>query len=135
MKNTKTAVFLILFVSFILFSFVSVMQSKWVVPAKYETMKNPTDATDKENKALGKTLYIKQCAPCHGKEGLGDGSKAPEMKGDLGDFSSADFQKQSDGALFYKTIEGRDDMPSFKKKIPNEEDIWLVVNHMRTLKE
>lgn len=134
MKTLRKTV-LILLAAFTLFSFVSVIQSKWVVPEKYEKMKNPTDATDKENKALGKTLYIKQCSPCHGKEGLGDGSKAPEMKGDLGDFSSADFQKQSDGALFYKTIEGRDDMPAFKKKIPNEEDIWLVVNHMRTLKE
>ncbi len=134
MKTTRKMVVLLL-AAFTLFSFMSVVQSKWVVPEKYEKMKNPTDANDKENKALGKTLYIKQCSPCHGKEGLGDGSKAPEMKGDLGDFSSADFQKQSDGALFYKTIEGRDDMPNFKKKIPNEEDIWLVVNHMRTLKE
>lgn len=135
MKNTKTAAFSILFVSFILFSFVSMVQSKWIVPEKYEKMKNPTDPKDKENKAIGKTLYIKQCSPCHGKEGLGDGSKAPEMKGDLGDFSSDTTQNESDGTLFYKILEGRDDMPSFKKKIPNEEDIWLVVNHMRTLKE
>jgi mono/diheme cytochrome c family protein len=57
------------------------------------------------------------------------------MKGDLGDFSSEAFQKQSDGALFYKTTIGRDDMPEFAKKIPDDEDRWLVVNYMRALAE
>lgn len=111
------------------------IQSKWEVPAKYKTMKNPTDAKDKENIAEGKGLYAKQCSSCHGKKGLGDGSKAPELKGDLGDFSSASFQKQTDGELFYKMIDGRDDMPGFKKKIASDEDRWLVVNYLRTLKK
>jgi mono/diheme cytochrome c family protein len=80
----------------------------------------------------GKALYAKQCSSCHGKKGLGDGSKAPDLKGD---FSSATAQKQTDGEIFYKMTEGREDMPSFKKKIPNEEDRWLVVNYVRTLKK
>lgn len=107
--------------------------SDWVVPAKYKTMKNPTDATDKENLSIGKSLYAKQCSSCHGSKGWGDGSKAPELKGDLGDFSTAATQNQTDGELFYKITEGRDDMPSFKKKIPLDEDRWLVVNYIRTL--
>jgi mono/diheme cytochrome c family protein len=48
--------------------------------------------------------------------------------------SLPDDQKQSDGSLFYKISEGREDMPSFKKKIPDEEDIWSIVNYLRTLK-
>ncbi|HLF51330.1 cytochrome c [Flavobacterium sp.] len=111
------------------------IQSKWIVPAKYKTMKNPTDPKDKEGLAEGKALYAKQCSSCHGKKGLGDGSKAPELKGELGDFSSAEFQKQTDGELFYKMIEGRDDMPGFKKKIASDEDRWLVVNYLRTMKK
>jgi mono/diheme cytochrome c family protein len=109
--------------------------SNWVIPANYKTMKNPTAASDKENLSIGKTLYAKHCASCHGKSGLGDGSKAPELSGDLGNFSSAKFQKQTDGELFYKLIDGRDDMPGFKKKLPSEEDRWLIVNFMRTLKK
>jgi len=107
--------------------------SDWVVPAKYKTMKNPTDAKDSENLTIGKSLYAKQCSSCHGKNGWGDGSKAPELEGDLGDFSTAATQNQTDGELFYKITEGRDDMPSFKKKIPSDEDRWLVVNYVRTL--
>jgi mono/diheme cytochrome c family protein len=98
-------------------------------------MKNPTDLKDKEGANEGKTLYAKQCSSCHGKKGLGDGTKAPDLKGDLGDFSSATTQNLTDGELFYKITEGRDDMPSFKKKIPEDEDRWLVVNYLRTLKK
>ncbi len=107
--------------------------NKWVVPAKYQTMKNPTNP--KDDLAIGKSIYSKHCKSCHGSEGYGDGSKADEMIGDLGDFSTEEFQAQSDGKLFYKTTFGRDDMPEYTKKIPDDEDRWLLVNYMRTLAE
>ena len=115
------------------FSFTNSVQDEWPVPDKYVKMKNPTDP--KEDIAIGKSLYDKHCKSCHGKEGYGDGTKAEGLKGDLGDFSSEEFQKQTDGALFYKTTFGKDDMPEFTKKIPDDEDRWLVVNYMRTLAE
>ena len=120
-------------VSLALFSFTTLIQEEWKVPAKYETMKNPIDA--KTDAAIGKSLYTKHCKSCHGAEGYGDGPKADEMNGNLGDFSSEEFQAQSDGALFYKTTIGRDDMPEFTKKLPEDEDRWLIVNYMRTLAE
>jgi len=119
-------------ISFGLYSFTAVVQEKWEVPAKYETMKNPIPA--KTDAVIGKSLYSKHCKSCHGSEGYGDGSKADDVDGDLGDFSSAEFQSQSDGALFYKGYIGRDDMPNFEKKL-SEEDVWLTVNYMRTLAE
>jgi mono/diheme cytochrome c family protein len=42
-------------------------------------------------------------------------------------------QSLSDGELYYKIKEGRDDMPSFKKKITDDEEIWHIVNFMRTM--
>ncbi len=120
-------------VSLALFSFTTIIQDEWIVPEKYVNMKNPIDANT--DKAIGKSLYSKHCKSCHGKEGYGDGTKAAEQEGDLGDFSLEDFQSQSDGALFYKTTFGRDDMPEFNKKIPDDEDRWLIVNYMRTLEE
>lgn len=119
--------------AFALLSFTTILQNEWNVPAKYEKMKNPIPAN--QDMAIGKQLYAKHCQSCHGKKGLGDGKKADEVDGDLGDFSSASFQAQSDGALFYKSYIGRDDMPNYEKKIPDEEDIWLLVNYMRTLAE
>ena len=118
----------------VIFAFnVNIQSEEWVVPDKYEKLQNPTDA--EEDLDIGEELYMKHCKSCHGKEGLGDGSKAAEQEGDLGDFSSEEFQAQSDGALFYKTTTGRDDMPNYDKKIPEDEDRWLVVNYMRTLGE
>ena len=109
------------------------IQEEWVVPDKYVNMDNPIDADT--DKAIGKSLYNKHCKSCHGKEGYGDGPKAEEQEGDLGDFSSEEYQAQSDGALFYKTTFGRDDMPEYTKKMPDDEDRWLIVNYMRTLAE
>lgn len=106
----------------------------WVVPDKYKKMKNPVKS-DAESISAGKALYVKHCKSCHGSKGLGDGTKAAQLKTKCGDFSSADFQSQSDGALFYKTNEGRDDMPSFKKKIPDEADVWSIVHYLRSLKK
>jgi len=128
----------ILFISitlFTLYSFKIIVQKDWTVPAKYKTMKNPTDASNKEDLAVGKSLYSKHCKACHGKEGYGDGPKADKQKGDLGDFSTEEFQSQTDGELFYKVSTGKDDMPNFKKKIDDNEDRWLIVNYVRTLKE
>ena len=134
MQSRKLVTVSIVF--FILLSGFSYIQEKeWQVPEKYKTIENPTDKEDVENKAIGKSLYGKFCKSCHGKEGYGDGPEAEEQEGELGDFSSEEFQSQSDGSLFYKITKGRNDMPNFDKDIPSEEDRWLVVNHLRTLKE
>ena len=106
----------------------------WPVPDKYVKMPNPIKS-DAASISAGKTLWAKHCQSCHGKSGLGDGSKAAQLKTPVGDFTVAAFQKQTDGSMFYKTSEGRDDMPSFKKKIPDEDDIWNLVNYMRSLKK
>ena len=132
MKNIKNLI-LVGIISFGLFSFGMIIQDEWVVPQKYENMKNPTDP--EVDLSIGKSLYSKHCKSCHGKEGYGDGPKAEDVEGDLGDFSSAEFQEQSDGALYYKTTIGRDDMPEFTKKMPDDEDRWFVVIYMRTLAE
>ena len=113
----------------------SFFQNKpWAIPDNYQKMKNPV-GSNAESIAEGKTLYSTHCKSCHGAKGLGDGSKAAQLKTEPGDFSKADFQAQSDGALFYKTSEGRNDMPSFKKKIPDADERWSIVNYMRTLKK
>ena len=105
----------------------------WIVPDKNASMKNPI-ASDKESLANGKSLWATHCKSCHGTKGLGDGSKAAQLKTEPGNFSLPETQKQSDGSLFYKISEGREDMPSFKKKIADQDDIWSLVNYIRTLK-
>ena len=108
-----------------------ILQEPWNIPGKYKKMENPITA-NKENLAIAKQLYSKHCKSCHGKAGLGDGPKAAELDTPSGDFSTAKFQSQSDGVLFYQTTFGREDMPAYDKKISSDEDRWLIVHYMRS---
>ncbi len=133
--KTNASIFFIVFVSSLTFLSFRTLQTKpWAVPDKYDKMANPVKS-HAESMKEAKALWVKHCQSCHGKTGLGDGTKASQLDTEVGDLTSADAQKQSDGALFYKTLEGRDDMPSFKKKIPDEAEMWSLVNFMRSLKK
>jgi len=137
MKNQSkriAQVCVIALVSLVLFVMVNAQTiQKWVVPAKYMTMKNPV-TNNKENIANGKDLYAKHCKSCHGATGLGDGSKAASLDASCGDFTMAKFQGQPDGAIFFKITEGRNKMPSFKKNITDDNDRWMIVHYLRTFK-
>lgn len=97
---------------------------------KKSAVKNDDEATIK----AGKDVWNVQCKSCHGVKGLGDGPKAEKIDISCGDFSSKEIQDLSDGALFYKTTEGRKPMPSFKEKLSDTER-WQVVAYIRTLKK
>ena len=102
----------------------------WDAPANFKTMKNPV-ATGAASTKAGLALYTKNCASCHGKTGLGDGVKARALKTFPGDFSKDAYQKQTDGEHFYKSKFGRDEMPKYEGKL-SDDDIWNIVNYMRT---
>ncbi len=116
---------------------------KWVVPEKYQKMKNPVPTCDASVK-IGKEMYERHCLTCHGVTGKGDGKRAVKLNQTPGDFTSEDFKKQTDGAVFYKMTEGHKDMPSFKRRIPSNEDVidgsfgqtgtpGDLINYIRTL--
>ena len=135
MKKSFVILTLIIGLTGISFTVINYQGKKpWPVPENLKKIKNPV-APDAASIAEGKTLWNTHCKSCHGAKGLGDGSKAAQLKTEAGNFSDPDVQSQSDGALFYKTSEGRDDMPSFKKKMPDADERWQLVNFMRTLKK
>ena len=135
MKKNKYLIpaWVMIFAVATLFAFTSneIEQEPWEVPGKYKKMENPAP-DDKESMAIGRSLWRKHCASCHGKGGEGDGSKSAELETDAGDFTSAGFQDQSDGVIYYKTTFGRDEMPAYDKKIPSDEDRWILVHYMRS---
>jgi mono/diheme cytochrome c family protein len=110
----------------------TIPQDKWVVPDKYKNMENEYAGDDEDG--IGEELYAQHCKSCHGKEGYGDGTKSKELETALRDFTSDEVQSQTDGELYYKAIIGRDEMPNFEKKIKDEEDRWMVINYLRSLK-
>jgi cytochrome c len=123
---------LFLFMSFI----VPQEQNKpgpWDIPADYLKKTNPYE-DNADMQKVGKMLWSKHCKSCHGNKGLGDGPKARQLETFPGDFSTPEFQAQSDGEMFYKSFVGRDEMPNYEKKIPDDEDQWALILYMRAMK-
>jgi mono/diheme cytochrome c family protein len=137
MMKSLSALCLLTFVAFVMMSGTTSAQEKkpkpWNAPETAKKMKNPVKPDD-ENMKAAKALYAKHCKSCHGAAGKGDGPKSRELETPCGDFTEAKFKAQTDGEIFWKVKEGRDDMPSFKKKISDDEEIWQIVNYVRTLK-
>ena len=77
-------------------------------------MKNPTDP--EVDKSIGKSLYSKHCKSCHGKTGLGDGTKADEVDGELGDFLRLNFKRSQMVQYFIKAISVEMICPIMKRK-------------------
>ncbi len=118
-------------------------EDKWIVPENYQAMKNPVPSDEASIKA-GKQLYQEHCVSCHGKKGLGDGTRAKSLDVQPSDLTTDAFQKQTDGSILYKIYFGHKDMPGFKTKIPDNEDVIEgsfgktrspgdLINYLRTL--
>jgi mono/diheme cytochrome c family protein len=103
----------------------------WVVPAEQKEMKNPL-ASSEANLTAAKPLYEDKCANCHGDHGKGDGSDAMMYDPAPPDLTDLKTVKKTDGELFYKISEGRKPMPSFKKKLTDEQR-WQLVLYVRAL--
>jgi mono/diheme cytochrome c family protein len=97
-------------------------------------IKNPVAATP-ESIAAGQTVYRK-CAPCHGAQGQGGPGNdlipaAPSLVDDMWDHGS------TDGEIFNNIKNGIG--PDFNmvpwKDMLKDEDMWNVVNYIRTLKK
>ncbi len=139
MKKTKLLVLTtIITAGLFLISWIVPQEQKkgepWEIPEMYKKMENPYKDDVSLNK-VGKMLYAKHCKSCHGNRGLGDGPMAKNLETFSGDFSSEEFQNQSDGVLFYKSFIGRDEMPNYEKKITDDEDRWAIINFLRTFKK
>lgn len=132
MKKTVFSLFAALFAIALVAFTTKTANDPWPVPDAYKNKVNP-QAKDAASLANGKTLWNQHCKSCHGSKGKGDGPKAAQLDTECGDFTKPAFKSQTDGSLYYKTEKGRKDMPSYKTKIPDANDIWDVVNYMKSL--
>lgn len=104
--------------------------TKWIAPASADDLVNQI-TPDEESIEEGTLVYRKHCRSCHGRNGDGKGVQSKELSTTATDFTSPEVFEQSDGSLFWKISEGRNDMEPYKKKIL-EEDIWYVINYIKT---
>jgi mono/diheme cytochrome c family protein len=108
------------------------------VPAEYIGKSNPF-GSDEATKETGKGLYQKNCATCHGEQGMGDGPAAASLNPKPQPLA-ANQKNLDDDYLFWRIREGglrapfSSAMPSWKA-ILSEEQIWQVISYMRTMTE
>jgi len=98
----------------------------WTVPEEAKRRANPVPASDAVLDAI-RPVYRDKCASCHGDLGKGDGHDAKRYDPRPTDFSDTNqLRSITDGELFYKISEGHRPMPSFKKRL-SEEQRWELV--------
>ena len=124
----------IFFAVILLAGFVNVSaQSAWVAPKSADAITNPLK-NDASAVKQGKAIFEQFCAICHGDKGKGDGIAAAALNPKAANFLTEKFQKQTDGAVYWKLTEGRPPMASYKETL-SETQRWQLVSYLKTLKK
>ena len=112
---------------------IAVYQNRqWKIPEEAKLRRNPIQSSPAALDAA-RAIYLDKCVQCHGETGKGDGSDAAMYYPSPA--SLIDAKRMSgvtDGELFYEISQGRKPMPSFKKRL-TEEQRWQLVLFVRSL--
>lgn len=121
--------------SFSTLSFIglSIQEDRWKAPEGAKSLKNPVSAASKkESAARGAKVFRTRCMICHGPKGLGDGIGGKALNPKPQNLTSKMVQSQTDGEIFWKVTNGRNDMIKWGP-ILSDEQRWDLVNYVRTL--
>jgi mono/diheme cytochrome c family protein len=106
-------------------------------PAETKADKNPVEASA-DSVGFGEELYMELgCNGCHGDAGTGDGPAATGLEPSPRNFTNAAWQdKRADGELKYTIFNGSEGtaMIANEDMFDDEEDVWHVINYIRSLK-
>ncbi len=106
-------------------------KTPWSVPLEDKLRKNPVPAND-ANLNAAKPIYNEQRANCHGDSDTADGSDAMMYDPAPSDLTEPKHMTHlTDGEIFYQITQGRKPMPSFRKKL-SEDQRWQLVILVRT---
>jgi len=132
-SKTPTKILLGLVIVLILVSIgmAALHKTPWSVPLEDKLRKNPLPAND-ANLNAAKPIYNEYCSNCHGDTGKGDGSDAMMYDPAPSDLTEPKHMNHlTDGEIFYQITQGRKPMPSFRKKL-TEDQRWQLVILVRT---
>ena len=102
-----------------------------LAPAEAKKLKSPVPY-NKKSITQGRSLFMRSCVGCHGA----DGKSQVDVVADATDLTDPKAWKNgiSEGEIFRSIRDGQGaSMPSFRTQIRNEEDLWHLVNFIRSL--
>jgi mono/diheme cytochrome c family protein len=118
---------LVIILIFLSIGLAALHKTPWKVPLEDKLRKNPLDASA-ANLNVAKPVYNEYCANCHGDSGKGDGSDAMMYDPSPSDLTEAKHMNSlTDGEIFYQITQGRKPMPSFRKKLTEDQRWQLVI--------
>lgn len=94
-------------------------------------LKNPV-GWSKESVSSGRAIFLRNCTECHGN----DGKSMVDVIANATDLTDPKLWKHgtTEGEIFRSIRDGAaDTMPAFASQIRKEEDIWHLVNFIRSL--
>lgn len=91
---------------------------------------NPFDWSDTTAVSAGESIYMRECAECHGEDGVGQIARAPDFSNPA---VSGDLRENSTEYLCL-VADGINRMPSFKETLTDTE-MWQVLTFIATLAE
>jgi mono/diheme cytochrome c family protein len=125
---------LLLLICILVILWVTEENKPWTVPPEYKRLKNPLTPSESKLNAV-RQIYADECAQCHGDRGKGDGPEARShypLPADLTDPKL--LSNVTDGEIFYQISEGRRPMPSFKRRL-TEDQRWQLVLLVRSFSQ
>jgi len=129
-SSTRTAAILlvILFALAAYFAYTALMRSLWAVPFEAKQMKNPLPLDPKTGAKQIRSVYLNKCSECHGETGQGNGPQAKMYDPHPSNLTDTALLKEvTDGELFYVITAGHKPMPSYRKKLTDEQRWQLVL--------
>lgn len=99
--------------------------------AEAKKLKNPVPFT-KKSIAQGRNVFLRNCTGCHGQ----DGKSMVDVVADATDLTEPKGYRNgaTDGELYRSIRDGAGaSMPTFKSQIPQDEDLWHLVNYIHSL--
>lgn len=118
----------------LLAGFIIAFGAPFFVSGAQEELVNPYPPTA-ESIAIGEEVYVANCQSCHGASGLGDGPAGAGLQPPPADLVFH-VPLHPDDDLFTTVVEGKEGtaMPAFGDQLSDEE-IWHLINYLRTLGE
>lgn len=106
-------------------------QSGRLTSEEAKQLKSPIPFS-KESIARGRAVFARNCTACHGA----DGKSEVDVVANATDLTEPKLWRSgtAEGEIFRSIRDGAGDtMPSFKSQLQKEEDLWHLVNFIRSL--
>ena len=134
-ESSRTAAILLvlLFALAAYFAYTAFIRNTWSIPPEAKLVKNPLTVDPAVAAKQILPVYLDKCSECHGETGQGNGPQAkmydpqPRMLTDAPHLATV-----TDGELFYVISQGHKPMPSYKRKLTDDQR-WQLVLLVRAL--